>query len=154
LSATPMTFQVVDDATVNKTYVYAANGAAQGSTALVAANSAPRGVASMVGVEKTWVVDANRNVYVYNTTGTLLGSWSAGSRAANATPEGIATDGKDVWIVDSRNHMAYRYAGAASRLSGSQIAASSFFLGSGASQTDIVTDGHFLFVLDDGKKAD
>jgi hypothetical protein len=46
---------------------------------------------------------ANRNVYVYNAAnGILLGSWSAGSMASNATLEGIATDGTDVWIVDSR----------------------------------------------------
>jgi hypothetical protein len=154
LSATPLSFRVVDDASLNKTFAYTASGTAQGSTTLATANSAPRGVTSTIGIDKTWVVDANRNVYVYNSTGSLLGSWSAGSMANNATPEGIATDGKDVWIVDSRNHMAYRYADAAGRLSGNQTAASSFFLGSGANQTDIVTDGNFLFVLEDGKKTD
>ncbi len=48
--------------------------------------------------------------------------------ANSATPEGIATDGTDVWIVDSKSDKVFRYAGAASRLSGSQNAASSFSL--------------------------
>ena len=35
--------------------------------------------------DKVWVVDANMKVYVYNTSGGLLGSWTAGSLASNAT---------------------------------------------------------------------
>jgi hypothetical protein len=156
LSAAPMTFQVVDDAAANIAYRYAANGTPQGSSALVAANSAPRGVASMIGVEKTWVIDANRNVYIYNSTsGAILGSWSAGSMPNNATPEGIATDGTDIWIVDARSDKAYRYAGSASRLSGSQTAASSFSLASSnANAKDAVTDGYSLWVVDDTAKTD
>ena len=64
-------------------------------------------------------------------TGGLLGSWTAGSMANNATPEGIATNGTDIWIVDAKSDKVFRYAGAASRLSGSQNAASSFNLNSG-----------------------
>lgn len=152
LSGTPE-FQVLNDATTNIAYRYSVAGAAQGSYALAPANSAPRGVASLVGVEKTWVVDANRNVYVYNSTGgALLGSWSAGSMANNGTPEGIATDGTDVWIVDSRSDKVFRYAGAASRLSGSQNAVSSF--GINSSPKDMVTDGYSLWVVDDSAKTD
>lgn len=154
LAATPLTFQVVDDASANKSFRYSEVGAAQGSTSLVAANSAPRGVASTVAVEKSWVIDANRNVYVYHSaTGSLLGSWSAGSMPNNATPEGIATDGTDVWIVDSRSDKVYRYAGAASRLTGSQAAASSFG-GIGSNPKDFVTDGVHLWIVDDGNKSD
>jgi hypothetical protein len=153
LSATPMTFQVINDAATNVSYHYSDIGTPQGSTALAAANAAPRGVASMVGVEKTWVIDNNRNVFVYNSTGALLGSWSAGSMPNNATPEGIATNGTDIWIVDGRSDKVYRYAGAASRLAGSQNAASSFNLASGAPK-DIVTDGAHLWVVDDGSKTD
>ena len=100
--------------------------------------------------DKTWVVDANRKVYVYNTSGGLLGSWTAGTLASNATVEGIATNGTDVWIVDAKSDKVYKYAGAASRLSGSQNAASSFSLNSGnTSPKDIVTDGVNLWVVND-----
>ena len=86
--------------------------------------------------DKTWVVDANRNVYVYNTSGGLLGSWTAGTLASNATVEGIATNGTDVWIVDAKSDKVYKYAGAATRLSGSQNAASSFSLNSAKTQPE------------------
>jgi hypothetical protein len=154
LSAAPLTFQVVDDASTNRSFRYSEVGAAQGSTTLATANAAPRGVASTVALDKTWVIDANRNVYVYNsTTGGLLGSWSAGSMANNATPEGIATDGTDIWIVDSRSDKVFRYAGAASRLNGTQPAASSFNL-SNSNPKDMVTDGYSLWVVDDAAKSD
>ena len=71
--------------------------------------------------------------------------------ASNATPEGIATDGRDIWIVDSKSDKVFRYADAASRLSGSQNAASSFNLNSGnTNPKDIVTDGVSLWTVDDG----
>jgi hypothetical protein len=89
-------------------------------------------------------------VYVYNNSGGLLGSWTAGTLATNATVEGIATNGTDVWIVDAKNDKVYKYANAASRLSGSQNAASSFSLNSAnTSPKDIVTDGASLWVVND-----
>jgi len=97
-----------------------------------------------------WVVDANRKVYVYNTSGALLGSWTAGTLASNATPEGIATNGTDVWIVDAKQDRVYRYAGAASRTSGSQTAASSFSLnGSNSAPKDLVSNGVNVWVVND-----
>ena len=64
--------------------------------------------------------------------------------------EGIATNGTDVWIVDAKSDKVYKYAGAATRLSGSQNAASSFNLNSGnTSPKDIVTDGASLWVVND-----
>ena len=160
LSGTPISgldvrFHVVDDATANNSYQYAANGAFEGSSSLAAANAAPRGVASTLVGDNTWVIDANRKVYVYNASGGLLGSWTAGSLANNATPEGIATDGADIWIVDSKSDKVFKYTGAASRLAGSQNAASSFNLNSSNSNPkDIVTDGAALWVVDDGAKTD
>ena len=89
-------------------------------------------------------------MYVYNTSGGLLGSWTAGTLANNAVVEGIATNGTDVWIVDAKSDKVYKYAGAATRLSGSQNAASSFSLNSGnTSPKDIVTDGASLWVVND-----
>jgi hypothetical protein len=97
-----------------------------------------------------WVVDNNRTVYVYSTAGALLGSWTAGSMPSNAQPEGIATNGTDIWIVDNRNDRVYRYAGAASRTSGSQASASTFNLASGnTNPKDIVTDGASIWVVND-----
>jgi hypothetical protein len=143
-------FYVVDDAATNLTYRYAPDGAAGGTSALGTGNTAPRGVASTIAGDKTWVIDANRTVYVYSASGVPLGSWIVGSLAKNATPEGIATDGTDVWIVDSKSDKVYRYAGAASRLSGTQNAAGSFSLNNGnTSPKDIVTNGSSLWVVND-----
>ena len=157
LSASPVEIKlyVVNDATANVSYRYSADGTSLGSSSLASGNAAPRGTASMIGVDNTWVIDANRTVYVYNATGGLVGSWTAGSMASNATPEGIATNGTDIWIVDSKSDKVFRYAGAASRLAGSQNAASSFNLsGSNSNPKDIVTDGASLWVVDDAAKSD
>ena len=143
-------FYVVNDATQNLTYEYGATGSLIESYGLNSGNTAPRGAASTSAGDKTWVVDANRNVYVYNTSGGLLGSWTAGTLTSTATVEGITTNGTDIWIVDARSDKVYKYAGAASRLSGSQTAASSFSLNTNnKSPKDIVTDGASLWVLND-----
>ena len=143
-------FYVVDDAASNGTFEYDAAGATNGTYGLNGGNSAPRGAASTVAGDRVWVVDANRKVYVYDINGNLLGSWTAGTMASNATPEGIATNGTDVWIVDSKSDKVFKYAGAAGRLSGSQNAASSFNLNSGNTNAkDIVTNGASLWVVND-----
>jgi hypothetical protein len=144
----PTKFYVVNDASQNQNYEYGPTGAAVENYALNSGNSAPRGVATTAAGDKTWVVDANKKVYIYSNSGALLGSWTAGGLASNATVEGIATNGTDVWIVDARQDRVYRYSGAASRLSGSQNAASSFALNSGnRDPTDVVTDGTHLWVV-------
>ena len=146
----PTKFYVVNDGSPDRTYEYGTAGSAVENYALDSGNTAPRGAASTAAGDKVWVVDANKNVYVYNTSGGLLGSWTAGSLASNATVEGIATNGTDVWIVDARQDKVFRYTGAASRLSGSQNAASSFSLNSGnTNPKDIVTDGVHLWVVND-----
>ncbi len=143
-------FYVVNDATTNRTYEYDALGGAIENYAINSGNSAPRGAASNVAGDKVWVADKNRKVYVYNPSGGLLASWSAGTLASNATVEGLATNGTDVWIVDSRSDKVYRYSGAASRTTGSQTAVSSFSLNSGnTSPKGIVTDGTHLWVVND-----
>ena len=143
-------FYVVDDASSNRTYEYAADHTTVENYILNSGNTAPRGAASTVAGDKVWVVDANKKVYVYNNSGVLLGSWTAGSVASNATIEGITTNGTDVWLVDTRQDRVYRYANAAARLSGSQNAASSFALNSGnRDPKDIVTDGASFWVVND-----
>ena len=151
LKPTPATkFYVVDDASVNRTFEYAADSSAVENYTLNSGNAAPRGAASTVAGDKVWVVDANKNVYVYNDSGVLLGSWTAGSLASKATVEGIATNGTDVWLVDAGQDRVYRYANAAGRLSGSQNAISNFALNTGnLSPKDLVTDGTNIWVVND-----
>jgi sugar lactone lactonase YvrE len=148
-------FFVVDSGAV-KTYEYGSGGTSEEVT--VAQNStdtAPRGDASTAAGTTVWVVDANKTVYVYDNHGILQGSWSAGGLSPNATLTGIATNGTDIWLVDSSAEKVYKYTGAANRLSGSQNAAGSFSLASGkkgntgnTNPQDIVTDGTSFWVVD------
>jgi hypothetical protein len=145
-------FYVVNDGGNDQTYQYASSGAALGNNALTGGDTAPRGVATTAAGTTEWVVDANKNVYVYSTGGALLGSWSAGGLSSSATLTGIATNGTDLWLVDSSADTVYKYAGAASRLSGSQSTASSFGLVKGkngdTNPQDLVTDGTSFWVVD------
>jgi len=146
----PTKFYLVNDGSPDRTYEYGAAGEVIENYSINSGNTAPRGAASNAAGDRVWVIDNNRKVYVYDTSGGLLGSWSAGTLASNASVQGIATNGTDVWIVDSKSDKVYRYNGAASRLSGSQNAASSFSLnGSNSSPTDIVTDGTSFWVVND-----
>jgi sugar lactone lactonase YvrE len=147
-------FYVVNDATsslggTNTAFKYQSSGAAQAPFNLSLNDLSPMGVAANASGTTEWVVDANKNVYVYSPGGTLLGSWSAGGLSSSATLTGIATNGTDLWLVDSYADKVYKYTGAASRLSGSQNAASSFKLNrSDTNPQDIVTDGTSLWVVD------
>jgi sugar lactone lactonase YvrE len=156
-SDTPATFYVVNGATpsiggTNTTYKYQASGSAEAPYALTLNDLEPRGVATTAAGTTEWVVDANKNVYVYSSSGALLGSWSAGGLSSSAQLTGITTNGTYIWLVDSYSDKVYRYAGAASRLSGSQNAASSFSLTSGRNGNtdpqDLVTDGTSIWVVD------
>jgi hypothetical protein len=144
----PTKFYVVDDGSANRTFEYAANGSAVENYTVASGNSAPRGVASTAAGDRVWVVDANRNVYVYNAAGGLLGSWAVSGFNNSAQLEGIAVSGNDVWIVDNKTDKVYRFNGAASLLSGSKAANSNFSLNSGNKDaSDLVTDGTSLWVL-------
>jgi DNA-binding beta-propeller fold protein YncE len=151
-------FYVVNDATsslggTNTAYKYQPSGTQQAPFGLSLNDLDPRGVAANAAGTTEWVVDANKNVYVYSTGGTLLGSWAAGGLSSSAQLTGIATNGTDIWLVDSSADKVYKYAGAASLRSGSQTAASSFSLsvhghsGNGNPQ-DLVTDGTSFWVVD------
>jgi DNA-binding beta-propeller fold protein YncE len=153
-------FYVVNDATpsiggTNTAYKYQPSGTAQAPYGLSLNDLDPRGVTANAAGTMEWVVDANKNVYVYSPGGTLLGSWSAGGLSSSATLTGIATNGTDLWLVDSYADKVYKYAGAASRLSGSQNPASSFSLAGGhngdPNPQDIVTAGTSFWVVDGTK---
>ncbi len=156
-SDTPANFYVVNGANsaiggTNTTYRYEASGSPEAPYALNLNDLNPRGVATTAAGTTEWVVDANNNVYVYSSSGTLLGSWSAGGLSSSAQLTGITTDGANIWLVDSYADKVYKYTGAASRLSGSQTAASSFSLVSGrngdSNPQDLVTDGTSIWVVD------
>jgi hypothetical protein len=145
-------FYVGDAGSTDATYRYGISGNAMGSSALAAGDTAPRGIASNAAGTTVWVADANKNVYVYSPSGGLLGSWSAGSLNAQARVEGIATNGTDIWLVDAKQAKVFKYAGAASRTTGSQNAASSFNLtSSDTAPKDIVTDGSSFWMVDANK---
>ena len=100
---TPTKFYVVNDASQNLTYEYTASGQLNESYSLNTGNTAPRGAASTIAGDKTWVVDANRKVYVYDTSGALLGSWTAGTLASNARWKALPPTARDIWIVDAKS---------------------------------------------------
>jgi hypothetical protein len=145
-------FYVVNDGGNDQTYQYASNGVALGNNPLTSGDTAPRGVATTAAGTTEWVVDANKNVYVYSAGGALLGSWAVGGLSSSAALTGIATNGTDLWLVDSYAAKVYKYTGAATRLSGSQSAASSFALANGhngnGDPQDLVTDGASFWVVD------
>jgi sugar lactone lactonase YvrE len=144
-----MTKFFVADGSTSATYEYGSGGTSEEITTETSGDTAPRGVATTAAGSTVWVVDANKTVYVYTNHGVLLGSWSAGGLQGNAQLTGIATNGTDVWLVDSNADKVYRYAGAASRTSGSQSAASNFKLSSSDSNAqDLVTDGTSFWVVD------
>jgi hypothetical protein len=102
-----------------------------------------------------WVIDNNQTVFVYTANGVLEGFWKAAGLPWNALPEGIATDGTNIWIVDSRSDRVYYYAAAASRLSGFLSPRTNFALALGnTNPKDIVYGfqdgaGHLWVVNDD-----
>jgi sugar lactone lactonase YvrE len=151
-------FFVVNDATsslggTNTAYKYQVSGTQQAGYGLSLNDLDPRGVAANATGTTEWVIDANKNVYVYSPGGTLQGSWSAGGLSSSAQLTGIATNGTDIWLADSYADKVYKYSGAASRTSGSQNAASNFSLVSGrngnTNPQDIVTDGTSFWVVDE-----
>jgi hypothetical protein len=147
-----MTKFFVADSGTSATYGHGSGGTSEEITPETSGDTAPRGVATTAAGNTVWVVDANKNFYVYTNHGVLRGSWSAGGLAKNAQVTGIATNGTDLWLVDSSADNVYKYAGAASRLSGSQSPASSCSLAGGhngdTNPQDIVTDGTSFWVVD------
>jgi hypothetical protein len=141
----------VVDGTGNKTYRYDTVGNAINNSSLDGSTSSVRGAASNVAGDKLWTVDAAGVVRSYTASGTLNGTWTASDVE---TPTGIATDGTDVWIVDDDSDSVLRYAGAATRTSGTISSTSSFDLASeNAHPSDIVAvDGKF-WVSDDSADA-
>ena len=123
------------------------------------ANRSPRGIATTAAGQRLWVIDANQFVYVYTSAGVLEGSWRAAGMPWNALPEGIATDGTNIWIVDNRSDRVFYYPAAASRLSGSQSPRTNFALAIGNNQPRDIVYGFqnglaYLWTVNDDPKLD
>lgn len=150
----------VVDANVMDTFPYDAAGTAGTPFDLTTANASPRGITSFDG-SFLWVVDRTANVYVYNATGSLVGTWRAGGIIGAS---GIATNGTDIWIVDDLIRRVVKFAGAANNpntpandpiLSGYVNLNSLFVLNPlNAVPTDLTTDGASIWVVDDGGGVD
>jgi hypothetical protein len=142
----PTKFYVVDSS-ADRTYEYQADGHAVEDYRLRSDNNDPRGAASDASGEHVWVIDNDDYVYVYDAAGNSRGAWKA---KGLSTPEGIASDGTDLWIVDRGKDRVYRFVGGANRTSGSASATSSFALNSGNRDAKgLETDGTHLWVVND-----
>lgn len=108
----------------------------------------PRGVASNAVGDTLWTIDGTTHeVAVEAPDGARRGAWTASDLVR---PEGIATDGTDLWIVDAGSGIVRHYAGAAARTSGSIAATDSFPLDpANSSPSDLATDGTTIWVTDD-----
>jgi hypothetical protein len=103
-------FFVVDPA-AGATFRYGPDGSPVGSFALDSTVVNPRGVASNATGDTLWVIDGTtREVTVHGSAGAGRGSWRA---EGLARPEDIATDGRNIWIVDAGLGQVLRYAGGA-----------------------------------------
>jgi outer membrane protein assembly factor BamB len=137
-------FHVVNDSTTSGTadgnYDYTTSGGGNGSYSLNVANTVPRGAASTAAGSYVWVVDANKHVYVYDRSGGLQGSWTAGSLPNKTDLQGISVSGNDVWIVDNVTDRVYQFDAATSRTSGSQSPSTSFSLAAGNTNPQGIAD--------------
>lgn len=139
-------FYVVDGASRSK-FGYDASGKLTGETKLNKQDSGSRGIAISKDGSTTWVIDKDAMVFVYNSTGSLVGSWKA---LGIDKPEGIATDDNNLWIVDRETDKVSLFAGAATRKSGEIKATSSFALNNkNLNAMDIASDGSHLWVIND-----
>ena len=143
---------IVVDNTARDAFKYDAAGGLVNSHDLNRHDRQPRGVAANKDGSLTWVVDATGRVFVYTEAGTLAGSWKA---SGVEKPEGIATDGTSVWIVDQRTKLVFYFAGAASRRAGETRATSRFSLDrENRNPMDVTTDGVHLWVVNDSRAVD
>jgi hypothetical protein len=146
-TASPKFF--VADAGADNVYRYTAGGSGTGFFPSDALVKDVRGIVANAAGDTLWQIDATtRAVVVVGPTGAVKGFWTANDVVQ---PSGIATDGKDVWIVDAGSRKVFAYVGGAARLAGVAAASGSFNLNSAnANPSDIVTNGKKIWVTDEG----
>ncbi len=129
-------------------FTYTVGGGFLAEAGLRTANADVRGAAADSLGNTLWVLDLDKNIYVYQADGTPLGSWRA--NFAGNQPEGIAADGEDIWIVDRSRARVYFFDNAAGRTSGTFPPDASFPLQpKNQHPKGITTDGSHLWVVDD-----
>lgn len=139
-------FYVVDSCD-DKVYGYAGSGDSTKSFSVSNYNST--GITGDAAGTKLWVLDDNKTVKVYSTSGTALGNWTASG--LSSSPEGIALDNQSLWMVDSYSEKVYWYQNAALNTSGTDTPEKTFQLPSTiTTPTGITTDGSYVWVVDDG----
>ena len=138
---------LVIDFNTDQQYAYDGDGNLVDSSSLTVGNNSPRGIATAPDGSMLWVVDTDRNVYLYDGDGNSQGQWSF-TGFANA--EGIATDGADIWIVSTGSDAVHRFIGGANFTGGSHAPDFSFNLaGDNVDPFGITTDGNRLWVVND-----
>ena len=130
-------------------YQYDATGLAAVPQPLYMANVSTRGLTRNAAGTNYWALNANKTVVVYDANFQEVDFWTAWGLPSNAQPEGITTSGDDVWILDNKSRKVYMYAGAAIVSDAEHTASSSFSVKSTNSK-DIVTNGTYIWVVEDG----
>ena len=141
-------FFVVDSGT-DGVLRYTDAGTENGGFSLDSLVTEPRGATSNAVGDTVWVIDAaTQKVFVSSPSGLIRGAWVADGLT---DPQGIATDGTDIWIVDAAAGSVLQYAGAAALTAGIALVGASFALHpNNTSPTGLATDGSTLWVADDG----
>ena len=144
LPSSDMTKFFVVDAGTDVTYRYGPVGGVLGSAPLAGQHD-PRGTTSTAAGDIYWTIDGtSHQVAVFLADGQRLGAWQA---LDLTRPEGLATDGRDLWVVEA-GRMA-RYQKAAIRTDGEQAASEAFELDEdNVDPTGLATDGTTLWVTD------
>ncbi len=127
---------------------YSSGGTLLTGTPLNPYDTAPLGVAANSEGNIQWVIDANANVFVYSSAGTLLGRWTDPSLE---DPAGIATDGSNIWILDSGTDTIDYFAGGANFTYGNHTPTTTFALNSSDSDPrGLAERNNTLWVTDAG----
>lgn len=120
----PASRLVTVDSSADDSFEYAPNGDWLANYPLGSGNNSPKGAtADTTGYR--WVIDNDDYVYVYDPIGMKIGAWKANGLSR---PEGIATDGIHLWIVDRGTDSVYYFANGTSLTSGSVSATSTIKL--------------------------
>ena len=139
---------LVADAPAESVFAYRPDGALVGQLDVSGVGQL-RGATTDAAGRTLWVVDQGQQIRVLDTaTKSVLGQWQAGGLTQ---PEGIGTDGTDIWVVDAQQDRVLRYARGAGVSSGTLDPADGFPLATAEGNqqpTGVTTDGQRLWVVD------
>jgi len=134
----------VPDAAQAATYRYASDGGYHGAWSTAAQ---PRGATSNAAGDRLWLLTDNA-VHIYDQDDNAIGDWNDPQWN---DPQGIATDGNHIWVVDRAANAIYYYEHAAVHLNPGVLTADSSFALDAANNNayGLTTDGSTLWVIDD-----